>query len=130
MRQYGNHQNLQFMQYTKFNLLLVFFLLISSAGFAQKTLTGVVFDSSGNTLPGATVVVPGTTTGATTNIDGEFSLELREDQNQIEVSFIGYLPEIINVEGLDYIEVVLMESIEQLQEVIVTALGIKRDAKA
>ncbi len=118
------------MQYTKFQLLLVFLLLMGSAGFAQKTLTGVVYDSSGNTLPGATVVVPGTTVGATTNIDGEFSLELSEGQNRVEVSFIGYLPEIINVEDLDYIEVVLMESIEQLQEVVVTALGIKRDAKA
>ncbi len=118
------------MRYTKFNLLLVLLLLMGSAGFAQKTLTGVVYDSNGNTLPGATVVVPGTTVGATTNIDGEFSLELTEDQNEVEVSFIGYLPEIINVEGLDYIEVTLLESIEQLQEVVVTALGIKRESKA
>ncbi len=118
------------MQYRKISLLIFLLLFTSMMGFAQRTIKGVVYDQDGNTLPGATVVVPGTTTGTTTGMDGDFSLELAEGQNQIEVSFIGYLPETLNTEGKDFIDVVLMPSIEQLQEIVVTALGIKRESKA
>lgn len=118
------------MQLKKISLLTFFLLFLSTAGFAQRTITGVVYDTNRNTLPGATVLVPGTTTGVTTDMDGNFSLELSAGQNTIEVSFIGYLPETINVEGVEFVEVVLYESIEQLQEVVVTALGIRRDQKA
>lgn len=113
------------------SLLILLFLVISAlSGIAQRTLTGVVYDMDRNTLPGATVVVPGTTTGVTTNIDGRFSLELAPGQNTIEVSFIGFLSETANVADVSFIEITLFPSIEQLQEVVVTALGIRREAKA
>ncbi len=112
-----------------FTILII--LCVSSISlWAQNTIRGVVYDENGNTLPGATIIVPGTTQGVTTDVDGEFSLQLPEGENTIEVSFIGYLPESVDVSGKDYIEVTLLPSIEQLQEVVVTALGIKRESKA
>ncbi|MFW5706981.1 MAG: SusC/RagA family TonB-linked outer membrane protein, partial [Bacteroidota bacterium] len=119
------------MHYKKIHLLILLMLFISSVGFAQqKTISGTVYDANGNTLPGATVVVPGTTTGVTTDFEGRFTLEVARDQNEIEVSFIGYLTERVSIEGRETVDVVLYESIEQLQEVVVTALGIKRESKA
>jgi TonB-linked SusC/RagA family outer membrane protein len=118
------------MQYQKNSLFILLLLLLSSMGFSQRTITGVVYDINRNTLPGATVVVPGTTTGTITDIDGNFTLQLLPGQNVIDVSFIGYLPEVIEINNATFFEVILMPSIEQLQEVIVTALGIKRESKA
>ncbi len=120
------------MVYKNLKSLLIVLLLagINLAGFAQRTITGVVFDHEGNTLPGATVVVEGTTIGATTDLNGEFSLDIPEDKQFIEVSFVGFLSESISVEDTDYVEVELFPTLEQLQEVVVTALGIKRDQKA
>ncbi|TVQ92324.1 MAG: SusC/RagA family TonB-linked outer membrane protein [Bacteroidetes bacterium] len=111
----------------------IMLLLIVATGYtsyAQRTISGVVKDADGNTLPGATVVVQGTTRGTTTDIDGNFSIQLQANDTEIEVSFIGFISQIVNVEGLDFVEVVLMSAVEQLDEVVVTALGIKREAKA
>ncbi len=120
------------MRIKTFNRLLVLLMLLTtaSAGFAQRTLTGVVLDTDGNTLPGATVVVPGTTRGATTDIDGNFTIRLEPADAEIEVSFIGYMSRKVNIEGVDFIEVTLTSAIEQLDEVVLTALVIKRESKA
>ena len=111
-------------------ILLLLLMTLTSTVFAQRTLNGVVRDTDGNTLPGATVVVPGTTRGATTDIDGNFSMQLQAGDTDVDVSFIGYMTKRVNVDGLDFIEVALSSAIEQLDEVVVTALGIKREAKA
>ncbi len=120
------------MQQKHLNILVLMALLLftSISGHAQSTIRGVVLDTDGYTLPGATVMVSGTTIGVTTGLDGNFSLQLPEGEHLIEVSFMGYISKTINVEGLDFVEVILLPSIEELQEVVVTALGIKREAKA
>ncbi len=118
------------MESRKSTLLIIFMVLFSLQGLAQKTISGRVFDNDGNTLPGASIVIPATTTGVTTDIDGNFSLEVPDNQDVVKVSFIGFVPQRVNIEGLEFIEVTLMPTIEQLQEVVVTALGIKREAKA
>jgi len=114
------------------SILTILSIMIISSGslWSQNTLRGVVYDENGNTLPGATIVVSGTTKGVTTDIDGEFSIQIPQEENTIEVSFIGYLTETVEVSEKDYIEITLLPSIEQLQEVVVTALGIKREAKS
>lgn len=75
------------------NFLLFSFLLISAmAAFAQKqAVTGVVKDSiSGETIIGANVVIQGTTTGVSTDVNGLFSLQLNKGNYTLQVSFIGY----------------------------------------
>ena len=108
--------------------LLVVFLLTAQLSFAQKTVTGVVSDSDGLPLPGATVLVQGTTTGVTTDFDGNFSINVAEGQT-LEFSFVGYETAAIAVGAGNVINVTLSLG-TQLEEVIVTSLGITREKRA
>tara|TARA_B100000401_G_scaffold264456_1_gene179968 strand:+ start:33 stop:3248 length:3216 start_codon:yes stop_codon:yes gene_type:complete len=106
----------------------VVFLLTAQMSFAQKTVTGVVSDSDGLPLPGATVLVQGTTTGVTTDFDGNFSINVAEGQT-LEFSFVGYETAAIAVGAGNVINVTLSLG-TQLEEVIVTSLGITREKRA
>jgi TonB-linked SusC/RagA family outer membrane protein len=108
--------------------LLVVFLLTAQMSFAQKTVTGVVSDSDGLPLPGATVLVQGTTTGVTTDFDGNFSINVAEGQI-LEFSFVGYETAALAVGAGNVINVTLSLG-TQLEEVIVTSLGITREKRA
>ena len=108
--------------------LLVVFLLTAQMSFAQKTVTGVVSDSDGLPLPGATVLVQGTTTGVTTDFDGNFSINVAEGQT-LEFSFVGYETAAVAVGAGNVINVTLSLG-TQLEEVIVTSLGITREKRA
>jgi len=106
----------------------VVFLLTAQMSFAQKTVTGVVSDSDGLPLPGATVLVQGTTTGVTTDFDGNFSINVAEGQI-LEFSFVGYETAALAVGAGNVINVTLSLG-TQLEEVIVTSLGITREKRA
>jgi len=106
----------------------VVFLLTAQISFAQKTVTGVVSDSDGLPLPGATVLVQGTTTGVTTDFDGNFSINVAEGQI-LEFSFVGYETAALAVGAGNVINVTLSLG-TQLEEVIVTSLGITREKRA
>ena len=108
--------------------LLVVFLLTAQLSFAQKTVTGVVSDPDGLPLPGATVIVQGTTTGVTTDFDGNFSINVAEGQI-LEFSFVGYETAALAVGAGNVINVTLSLG-TQLEEVIVTSLGITREKRA
>ena len=108
--------------------LLVVFLLTTQLSFAQKTVTGVVSDPDGLPLPGATVLVQNTTTGVTTDFDGNFSINVSEGQS-LEFSFVGYETSAIVVGSGNVINVSLSLG-NQLDEVIVTSLGITREKRA
>ena len=108
--------------------LLVIFLLTTQMSFAQKTVTGIVSDSDGLPLPGATILVQGTTTGVTTDFDGNFSINVTEGQT-LEISFVGYETTSIAVGAGNVINVTLSLG-TQLEEVIVTSLGITREKRA
>jgi len=108
--------------------LLVVFLLTAQLSFAQKTVTGVVADPDGLPLPGATVLVQGTTTGVTTDFDGNFSINVSEGQT-LEFSFVGYETAAVAVGAGNTINISLSLG-NQLDEVIVTSLGITREKRA
>lgn len=115
--------------------LLQFFALVllihgSAEIFAQRTVSGVVRDVEGQTLPGANIIVTGTLQGITTDLDGKFRIELPPGKDEIEVSYVGYNPKKVNLQGRSNIEIVLQPAAQQLQEMVVTALGIKRESKA
>ena len=103
-------------------------MLFAFSALAQKTVTGVVSDDSGTPLPGATILVDGSNRGVTTDFDGNFSIEAAEGE-ALTVSYVGYSDLIITVGTSDSYNVTLVAD-NALEEVVVTSLGIKRDAKA
>ena len=100
---------------------------VTSMAFAQNVVTGTVEDADGP-LIGASVLVKGTTRGTITDFDGNFSIEANEG-DQLEISYMGYSAQTIQVDGKP-IHVTMTEDTEVLSEVVVTAMGIKRDRKA
>ncbi len=116
------------------NLKVILFLLaisIWSTGYAQvKTVTGKITDSSdGEPLPGVTIVVKGTTTGTITNFDGDYSINVEEGQT-LAFSYIGYTTQEIVVGASGTIDVQLVASTQDLDEVVVIGYGVvkKEDA--
>ena len=110
-----------------FKLMMVSLLTLQVA-VAQKTVTGVVSDDQGMPLPGATVLEQGTTNGVSTDFDGNFSIDVAEG-GVLEISFVGYETAVVTVGQDDVINVSLAQG-NQLEEVIVTSLGIKREKQA
>ena len=95
---------------------------------AQKSITGNVTDDLGVPLPGATIIEVGTSNGTTTDFDGNYSITV-EDGSSISASFVGYETFTVIVGDQDQINFSLEQG-NQLDEVIVTSLGIKREKKA
>ena len=108
--------------------LLLFSVLSLQMVVAQKTITGAVSDNDGLPLPGATIVVDGTSTGVTTDFDGNFSITA-EEGDTLNISYVGYQSQSIVVGDQDTLNISL-ELGNELEEVVVTSLGIKREAKA
>jgi len=97
---------------------------------AKVSVSGVVKSAStGEALPGVSIVVKGTNQGAVTSIDGKYTISAPSDATLI-FSFIGYMPQEIALKGKTTINVDLKETSENIDEVVVTALGIKREEKS
>lgn len=90
-------------------------------GYAQDqiTVSGSVKDTEGVPLPGASVVVYGTQKGTTTDFDGNFQLDEVPPDGQLEISYLGYVTKIIEVENNTSLDVVLAEDTNLLDEVVV-----------
>jgi len=113
-----------------FKVLLLCGIFVCSHVFAQaQTVTGVVIDTNNEPIIGASVAVKGTTTGTLTDTDGKYTISA-ETNSVLVFSFIGYTQKEIPVGSQKVIDVTLIESDQQLDEVVVTALGMKRSAKA
>ena len=93
------------------------------------TCTGIVKDATGEAIIGASVVVKGTTNGTITGLDGDFSLSNVKNGDVIVISFVGYTTQEIKFAGRP-LDVVLKDDTQLLGEVVVTALGMKREQKA
>src|ERR1035437_4050053 len=101
-------------------LLLLVFVLTSQAIFAQIKITGSVKDGSGMAMPGTTVVQQGTQNGILTDIDGKYSIILKEEgAKSLVFSFIGYLPITVPYTGKSVIDIILQEDKVELSEVVV-----------
>jgi TonB-linked SusC/RagA family outer membrane protein len=95
----------------------------------QRTIIGKVTDGSGNPVPNASVIVKGTSIGATTKSDGAYSLTIPPEAKTIVISSIGMEVTEISIGNKGVIDVSLKQADKDLQEVVVTALGIKKDKK-
>ncbi|MFI2741217.1 SusC/RagA family TonB-linked outer membrane protein [Zhouia sp. PK063] len=115
---------------TKLSGFLTLFLALTvQLIFAQaKTITGKVSDENNLPLPGASVAIKGTTTGTTTDFDGNFSIEAQVGQTLI-FSYVGYAQQSVVVSNENTINLSLKPD-NQLEEVVVTALGISREKKS
>lgn len=91
-------------------------------------VTGVVEDEFGP-VAGASVVIKGTTNGTMTDMDGHFTLEGVKKGDIIQISFIGFATQDIPYTGQTTLNVKMQEDAQKLDEVVVTALGMKRDKK-
>ncbi|HEX5172370.1 MAG TPA: SusC/RagA family TonB-linked outer membrane protein [Cyclobacteriaceae bacterium] len=109
--------------------LALFFALASASAFAQRTVSGKVSDSQGAAMPGVNVVVKGTSSGTTTDSDGRYSISTG-DGSVLVFSFIGFLSQEVDIGNRTSVDVTMSEDIQQLSEVVVTALGIERSTKA
>ena len=106
---------------------MLFMALTVQLSFAQeRTISGTVTDNSGLPLPGATVLVKGTTSGASADFDGNFSIQANQG-DALVFSYVGYATQEVVVGSSSTIDVKLIEDAQALQEVVVTALGIKRE---
>ena len=101
----------------------------SSQDTQKRRITGQILDDQGEPLIGATVSVKGGTEKVLTDLEGNFTLQTAVSRPVIVVSYVGYETREIPSQGKDVINITLSESAEQLQEVVVTALGIKREKK-
>jgi TonB-linked SusC/RagA family outer membrane protein len=111
-------------------LLLCFFLvsvILQQAMAQNRTVTGTVTEeATGQPIPGVAVIVKGTTVGTTTGIDGDYTINVPDANSTLVFRFIGYATVERPVGNATTMDVTLATDTEQLQEVVVTALGIER----
>ncbi len=111
-----------------FSLFLFFIAVVASAQ-TQKAITGTVLSSEDSSpLPGASIVVKGTTIGASTEIDGKFTINVPQDATTLVVSFIGFQSQEVAITGSPL--TIVLQAGATLDEFVVTALGITRSEKA
>jgi TonB-linked SusC/RagA family outer membrane protein len=92
----------------------------------QQTITGTVTDEDGEPLPGASIIVKGTSTGTATDFDGKFSLEVSEAETTLVVTFIGYLTKEVSTAGQGDITIALNPDAAQLEEIVLIGYGSAR----
>lgn len=101
-------------------MALFWMLFISYNVQAQEgTISGIITDETGEGLPGVTVIIKGTTIGTVTGIDGDFRLAIRNNQDVLLVSFVGYETKEIVVGDQTSFNIKLNSDISELQEVVV-----------
>jgi TonB-dependent starch-binding outer membrane protein SusC len=89
---------------------------------AQQTITGSISDADGNPIPGATVIISGTSQGTTSDFDGNFSISA-DAQATLEFSSIGFETQTIAINGQNNLTISLQDAVSQLDEIIVTGYG-------
>ncbi len=95
----------------------------------QIEVSGIISDDTGQPLPGATIIVKGTSTGATTDFDGKYTLAVENEDAIIVVSYIGFTTQEIFVKGQTEINVQLVANASELDEIVLVGYGsvVKKD---
>ena len=88
-------------------------------------VTGTVLDETGAPLPGASILVKGTTTGTITDLDGKFSIDVASDAVLV-ISYLGYNSEEVSVNGLTTLSIQLEPDSSELNEIVVVGYGIQK----
>lgn len=119
-------------QYDFRGLLTLFMSIATFTLFGQTVdVSGTITDETGLEVIGATVIIDGNAAqGTVTDIDGKYTLSNVPAEGSLQISYVGMQTQVVPVNGRTVINVVLVSDTELLDEVVVTALGIKRDKKA
>ncbi len=111
-------------------LLAIFAIGLQSLWAQTREITGTVTSAEdGSTIPGVSVSVKGTTLGTITNLDGQYTLKVPQDANTLVFSFVGMQTQEATIQGTK-VDVELESDVVGINEVVVTAMGIKREKKA
>lgn len=94
-----------------------------------NSVSGVVLDSEREPIIGANVMIPGTTIGTITDVNGKYSITIPNGQNQLQFSFIGYQTQTRDIRG-NIMNVVLQEDMQMLEEVVVVGYGTEASASS
>jgi hypothetical protein len=92
-------------------------------------VTGTIYDASNEPIPGVTIIVKGTSNGAITDMDGHFALYIDDYMSTLDISFIGFVSQEIEVERGSHIIVNLEEEIMALEEIVVVGYGVQRKSE-
>lgn len=117
----------------KLRLLTVLLCLMYSftANAQDKTVTGTIVSNKDNLpLPGVSILIKGTSIGTVTNIDGIYKLDVPQDATTLVYSYIGFKSIEMEIGDQSTLDITLEEDAQQLSEVVVTAFGVEREAKA
>lgn len=106
------------------------FALFSLTSFAQTKVNGVVKSDDGETLPGVSIVVKGTTNGVISDINGNYSVTVPDSRSVLVFSFLGMIPQEVAVNGKSVINITMGSAAIGADEVVVTALGISKQKKS
>ncbi|MEW2921662.1 TonB-dependent receptor [Muricauda sp. ANG21] len=114
----------------KSKLLTISFLLFQALLFAQNnsTVSGTVTDGQGQPLPGASVILVGTTNGVQTDFDGNYTLDNVSSSGTLAFSYIGFATQEVPINGQTTINVSLQEDTQSLDEVVVVGYGTQKKA--
>lgn len=111
--------------------LLALFMLFGFSAFAQElSISGKVTDPDNGPIPGVNVLVKGTTQGTITDIEGNYRINVSEDDETLVFSFVGYETQEVAINSRTTVDVSLALDARELGEVVVTALGVERETKA
>ncbi|WP_149244129.1 SusC/RagA family TonB-linked outer membrane protein [Dyadobacter sp. 32] len=110
-------------------LLATLLLMLSVLSFGQTlTVKGVITSENGETLPGASVILKGTSTGTTTDVDGKYSLNLADGSGTLVYTYIGYIAQEIVVGNRSQIDIKLLPNNKLLDEIVVVGYGTQKKA--
>lgn len=114
----------------RFNFVWVYLLLAMQVAWAQRTITGKITDASdGSPLPGVSIFVKGTSVGTASDVDGGYELVVPQNATTLVFSFLGYETKEILLGIENSVNVSLGSAASELDEVVVTALGIRKEVK-
>ncbi|MEM8568033.1 MAG: SusC/RagA family TonB-linked outer membrane protein [Bacteroidota bacterium] len=113
------------------SFMLMFTFAFSETWAQERTISGkVTAVEDGTALPGVNVVLKGTSSGTVTDIDGNYTLSVPSDGGTLVFSFIGLSTEEIEIGTRSVVDLSMSPDVQQLSEVVVTAIGIEREKKA
>jgi TonB-linked SusC/RagA family outer membrane protein len=114
----------------KLSLAVMLVLCSISVMLAQRTVTGKVVDEKGEPLIGVSIFARGTSAGTVTDVDGTYSLKVPEGATTLVFSYTGFTTEDVALGASNTVDLSMREAAEQLSEVVVTGLGIRKEKKA
>jgi len=113
------------------SFMLMFAFAFSESWAQERTVSGKVTSvEDGTSLPGVNVVLKGTTTGTVTDIDGNYKLTVPSDGGTLVFSFVGLATEEVEIGSRSVIDLQMTSDVQQLSEVVVTAIGIESNKRA